>query len=80
MTSIMRDPGGVQIVDGVATKVDVSNVTTPTAAELIAAFGTAAVNAGKVWIQDDNNADTTVKIIVCNGTSFYFSASLTKAA
>lgn len=80
MPTVNRDVGGVTFTEGVATKVDVSNVTTPTAAELIAAFGAAAINAGKIWIQDDNNADTTVKLIACNGTSFYYSASLTKAA
>lgn len=65
---------------GIQTKVDVSNVTTPTAAELIAAFGPAANNRGLLVINDDNGADTTVKIIACNGTSYFFSASLTKAA
>ncbi len=80
MPTINRDVGGVRCLTGVATRVDVSNVTTPTAAELIAAFGPAADNAGMILINDDNGADTTVKIIVCNGTSYFFSASLTKAA
>lgn len=80
MPTVNKDVGGVRFLTGVATKVDVSNVTTPTAAELIAAFGPAADNAGMLFINDDNAADTTVKIIVCNGTSYYFSASLTKAA
>lgn len=75
-----RDDGGIKVTGGVATKVDTSNVTTPTAAELIAAFGTAASNAGKIFVQDDNGADTTVKVIVSNGTSYFFSASFTKAA
>jgi hypothetical protein len=79
MATQFKDIDGVRFTNGVATKVDVSNVTTPTAAELIAAFGTAASQAGKVFIQDDNGADTTVKLIVSNGTSYYF-AALTKAS
>lgn len=75
----MKDVNGVVAINGIGTKVDVTNVTTPTAAELIAAFGAASTNTGKIFIQDDNNADTTVKIIACNGTSYYFVA-LTKAA
>jgi uncharacterized iron-regulated protein len=63
---------------GLTTRVDTSNVTTPTAAELIAAYGAAANNKGLVAIQDDNNADTTVKAVFCNGTSYFFVA-LTKA-
>jgi hypothetical protein len=79
MATQFKDVDGVRFTQGVATKVDVSNVTTPTAAELIAAFGTAASQAGKVFIQDDNNADTTVKLVVSNGTSYFFVA-LTKAS
>jgi hypothetical protein len=79
MATQFKDVDGVRFTQGVATKVDVSNVTTPTAAELIAAFGTAALQAGKVFIQDDNNADTTVKLVVSNGTSYFFVA-LTKAS
>lgn len=74
-----RDDGGIKVTGGVATKVDISNVTaTPTAAELIAAFGTAASNAGKIYIQDDAGADSAVKLIICNGTSFFHIAA-TKA-
>jgi hypothetical protein len=73
-----KDVDGIKVTNGVATKVDTSNVTTPTAAELVAAFGTAASQAGKVFIQDDNGGDTTVKLVVSNGTSYYF-AALTKA-
>lgn len=76
MTTVLKD--SLVVEGGVATKVDVSNVTTPTAAELIAAFGAAASNAGKIFIQDDNAGDTTVKLVACNGTSYYFVA-LTKA-
>ena len=79
MATQFKDVDGVRVVNGVATKVDTSNVTTPTAAELIAAFGSAASQAGKVFIQDDNGADTTVKLIVSNGTS-YFYVALTKAS
>lgn len=75
----MKDVNGVRAINGIGTKVDVSNVTTPTSAELIAAFGTAASQAGRIFIQDDNNADTTVKLVVSNGTSYYFVA-LTKSA
>lgn len=79
MATQFQDVDGVRVVNGVATKVDVSNVTTPTAAELVAAFGSAASQAGKVFIQDDNGADTTVKLVVSNGTS-YFYVALTKAS
>lgn len=78
MATQFRDLDGVRVVNGVATAVNTANVTTPTAAELIAAFGSAASQIGKVFIQDDNGADTTVKLIVSNGTSYYF-AALTKA-
>ena len=78
MTTQFKDVNGVRFTNGVATKVDVSNVTTPTAAELVSAFGSAASQSGKVFIQDDNNADTTVKLVVSNGTSYFFVA-LTKA-
>lgn len=79
MATQFRDLDGVRVVNGVATAVNTANVTTPTAAELIAAFGSAASQIGKVFIQDDNGADTTVKLIVSNGTSYYF-AALTKAS
>lgn len=84
MGTKMSDAGGVDVSGGVGTKLDRSNVTTPTAAELIAAYGTAASHGlssgeAKIFVQDDNAADTTVKIVVCNGTSYYFVA-LTKAA
>lgn len=77
----LRDDGGVLATNGIATKIDRSNVTTPTAAELTAAFGapTLAQNVGKIYIQDDNAAGTTVKLIVSDGASWFFSASFTKA-
>jgi hypothetical protein len=78
MATQFRDVDGVAVANGVATRVDKSNVTTPTAAELVAAFGSAASQVGKVYIQDDNGADTTVKLVISNGTSYYFVAA-TKA-
>lgn len=78
MATQFKDVDGVRVVNGVATAVNTANVTTPTAAELIAAFGSAASQVGKVFIQDDNGADTTVKLVVSNGVSYYF-AALTKA-
>lgn len=78
MGTVNRDVGGVSYTEGVGTRVDLSNVTTPTAAELIAAFGPAAGNRGMIFINDDNNADTTVRIVACNGTSYFF-AAMTKA-
>lgn len=78
MATQFRDLDGVRAVNGIATAVNTANVTTPTAAELIAAFGSAASQIGKVFIQDDNGADTTVKLIVSNGSSYFF-AALTKA-
>ena len=79
MATQFKDIDGVRFTNGVATKVDVSDVTTPTAAELISAFGSAASQAGKVFIQDDDGADTAVKLIVSNGTSYFFVA-MTKAS
>lgn len=84
MGTKVNDAGGLDVVGGVGTKLDKSNVTTPTAAELIAAFGTAAshglgANEAKLFVQDDNGADTTVKLVVTNGTSYFF-AALTKAS
>jgi hypothetical protein len=74
MTREEKDDGGVHFTNGVGTRVDASNVTTPTEAELIAAFGPASKNAGKVFIQDDNGAGTTIKIVVCTGTKYAFAA------
>ena len=79
MATQFKDVDGIRFVNGVATAVNTANVTTPTAAELIAALGSAASQVGKVYIQDDNGADTTVKLVVSNGTSYYLVA-LTKAA
>jgi hypothetical protein len=78
MATQFKDIDGVRFTNGVATAVNTADVTTPTAAELIAALGSAASQAGKVYIQDDNGADTTVKLVVSNGTSYFFVA-LTKA-
>lgn len=78
MATQFKDVDGVAVVNGVATKVDKSDVTTPTSAELVAAFGSAASQVGKVYIQDDAGANTTVKLVISNGSSYYFVA-LTKA-
>jgi hypothetical protein len=79
MATQFKDIDGVRFTNGVATAVNTANVTTPTAAELVTALGSAASQAGKVYIQDDNGADTTVKLVVSNGTSYFFVA-LTKAS
>ncbi len=78
MATQFRDVDGVRAVNGIATAINAANVTTPTAAELISAFGSAASQIGKVFIQDDAGADTTVKLVVSNGSSYFF-AALTKA-
>lgn len=78
MATQFKDVDGVRVTNGVATAVNTANVTTPTAAELEAALGTAASQVGKIVIQDDAGADTTVKLVVSNGTSYYYVA-LTKA-
>jgi len=79
MATQFKDVDGVRVVNGVATAVNTANVTTPTAAELVSAFGSAASQVGKIFIQDDNGADTTVKLVISNGTSYYFIAA-TKAS
>ena len=80
--TVIKDKDGVKAQNGLLTKVDTTNVTTPTAAEITAVYGapTLANNTGRIIIQDDNGADTTVKIIVSNGQSWFFSADLTKAS
>ena len=78
MATQFRDVDGVRAVNGIATAINAANVTTPTAAELISAFGSAASQIGKVFIQDDAGANTTVKLVVSNGSSYFF-AALTKA-
>lgn len=79
MTTQFKDVRGVRVVNGVGTKIDTSDVTTPTKAELEAAFGAATKTPGMIFIQDDNGADTTVKLVVSNGANYYFVA-LTKAS
>ncbi len=78
MATQFRDVDGVRAVHGIATAINAADVTTPTAAELISAFGSAASQIGKVFIQDDAGANTTVKLVVSNGSSYFF-AALTKA-
>ena len=79
MATQFKDVDGVRVANGVATAVNTANVTAPTAAVLVSAFGSAASQVGKIFIQDDDGADTTVKLVVSNGASYYFVA-LTKAA
>jgi hypothetical protein len=78
MATQFKDVDGVRFVNGVATAVNTADVTTPTAAELVTALGSAASQVGKVFIQDDAGANTTVKLVVSNGTSYFFVA-MTKA-
>lgn len=75
-----KDVSGVKIVNGVATKISTANLSnTPTAAELIAAFGPVADNAGKVYIANDNGGGTTVYGVICDGSSYFYHA-FTKAS
>lgn len=50
----------------------------PTDAELDSAFGTPTANAGKIWVLNDNGADTNNYLVTSNGTSWLYLA-LTKA-
>lgn len=80
MATQFRDLDGVRVVNGVATAVNTADVgATPTNAELTTIFGSAASQIGKVFIQDDNNGNTTVRLVVSNGQSYY-SVLLTKAS
>lgn len=85
MGTKMLDPKGVDIVGGVGTKISSADITTPTEAELISAFGTAAshgLRAGecKIFVTNDNGANTSYRIVLCDGTKYSFSAALTVAA
>lgn len=67
---------------GVRTKQSVSNVndTTPTAAELTAAFGTpASLGRGFVATVDDNDGDTNGYLVFTSDASWYF-LKFTKAS
>lgn len=80
-TNPVADSGkGVwQFVDGIRTKVDTSDVTTPTDAELDAAFGTpATVGSGFMALVDDNGAGTSVYLVASDGTNWWYHA-MTKA-
>lgn len=49
------------------------NDTTPSAAELTAAFGApATVGSGFIGVVKDNDADTNCFVVVSNGTSFFY--------
>lgn len=61
----------------------VGNVTagTPTAAQLTATFGSPEdVGNGFIAFNDDAGGDTSVQLVVSNGTSWFFTAALTKAS
>lgn len=76
----MKDVDGVKVVNGVATKISNDDVSTnPSNAELVAAFGAAADNEGKIFIVDDAGGDTHVYIVMCNGSSYFFH-QMSKAA
>lgn len=80
MATQFRDLDGVRAVNGIATAVNTADVgATPTNNEFITLFGSAASQVGKVYIQDDNNGNTTVRLVVSNGQSYY-SVLLTKAS
>jgi hypothetical protein len=69
----MKDIDGVKVVNGVATKISNDDVSTnPSNAELVAAFGAASENEGKLFIVDDAGADTNAYIVVCNGSSYFY--------
>lgn len=79
MTTKLYDK--LQLPAGLQTKVAVNNVndTTPTSAELVTAFGTAASNgAGFVGVVNDAGAGTNFYIVASEGTSYYF-LKMTKA-
>ncbi len=58
-----------------------ANVTDPpTDAELNAEFGTpVTAEDGFFAVSDDNDSDTNIRVIYTNGTSWWYSAKLTKA-
>jgi len=73
MATIHRDKQ--QFLAGVQTVVAVGNVhdTTPTAAECVTEFGTAAsVGAGFVGIINDAAGNVNNYLVFSNGTSYYF--------
>jgi len=73
MATIHRDKQ--QFLAGLQTVVAVDNVhdTTPTSAQCITAFGTAAsVGVGFVGIINDAAGDVNNYLVFSNGTSYYF--------
>jgi len=73
--------GKVAADSGIKTKESTDNVTTPTEAELITAFGTAATNgAGFIAIVDDNGAGTASQLVWTTGSGKYFFVAGTLAA
>jgi hypothetical protein len=79
MATQFKDVDGVRATNGVATAVNTADLTSPpTQGELATTFGTAASQVGKIYIHDDAGANTTARLVVSNGTSYYF-VNLTKA-
>lgn len=79
MATQFKDVDGVRVTNGVATAVNTADLTVPpTQGELATTFGSAASQVGKIFIHDEAGANTTVKLVVSNGSSYYFVA-LTKA-
>ena len=73
MTTVLKDIHRFE--QGINTKVAVNNVndTTPTSAECVTAFGSAAsVGRGFVGMIRDADADTNCFLVLSNGTSYYF--------
>ena len=78
----MKDNDGVKAKNGLLTKVDITDVSsTPTAAEITAVYGAPTLdkNKGRIIVQDDNGANTTVRVFVSNGQNWFYSAAYTKA-
>lgn len=72
---VVATAAGIQTLQSTANV----NDTTPTAAELIAAFGAAATTgSGFIGVVKDNDADTNCFLVISNGTS-YFYLKFTKA-
>lgn len=81
----MSDPGGVHFTTGIATKMSIADITTPTEAELVSAFGAASshgLDAGQcmLFVTNDNGANASYRLILCDGTKYSFSAALTVAS
>lgn len=83
MPTVNRDVGGVQFATGMQTFQAITNVhdTAPTQAEMVTAFGSAAVaGAGALRTIKDADANTNMYICASNGTSWFYAAKLVKGA